>query len=124
MATGGSIVGFTHNGNNYPIPNDVFPTLKHAGSMNESIDHGDGTAHPKKTATSWKATGLVVNVDAVGWRQLQDDANLAEYLPTVITLASGEVYQGNGMIVGDLNYETEHSNSPFDIAGSGDLTPQ
>ena len=74
MATGGSIVGFTHNGNNYSIPNDVFPTLKHAGSMNESIDHGDGTAHPKKTATSWKATGLVVNVDAAGWRQLQDDA--------------------------------------------------
>ena len=124
MATGGSIVGFSYNGNNYPIPNDVFPTLKHAGWMNESNDHGDGGAHNKRTRTSWSASGLAVNVDAAGWQQLQADANEGEYLPTVVSLASGEVWQGNSLIVGDLNYETEHSNSTFDLGGNGDLTPQ
>lgn len=123
---GGSIESISLSGRNYSVAADAEGQRKLGGFTNEIQPNGDGTARIVKTREPWSLDGLTVAVDDNRADQefLQNLADQNDYFPVAVILASGEVYQGSGQIIGDLQYSTQNAMATISLMGQEKLTKQ
>ena len=125
-ATGGSVESVTIAGREFPCTADADVTRKLGGFENELSPNGNGTSRVLQTRVSPMFSGVVVECDDARDDQefLQNVADSAELVPVFVTYLSGQVYQGEGTIVGELGFSNQSSTASFDIGGTGKFTKQ
>lgn len=125
-ATGGSVESVTIDGREFPVTADADVSRKLGGFENELSPNGNGTSRVLQTRVSPAFTGLVVECDDVRDDQefLQAVADSATLVPVFVTYLSGQVYQGEGTIVGEITFSNQSATASFDIGGSGKFTKQ
>lgn len=123
---GGSIQDVTLDGRTFSVASDAESQRKLGGFENEVQPNGDGTARLIKTRVSWKLDGLSFGVDddKGDHEFLQELSARNDFFPVAITYASGEVYQGSGMVVGELQYSSQSAMASVELEGAGALTKQ
>ncbi len=125
-ATGGSLESITIRGREFPCTADADVGRKLGGFENELSPNGNGTSRVIQTRVPPMFNGVVVECDDTREDQefLQDVADSAELVPVFATYLSGQVYQGQGTIVGELVFNNQSSTASFDIGGTGKFTKQ
>jgi len=125
-AIGGSIESVTLSGREFAVAADAEAQRKLGGWENEVQANGDGTARIIKTRVPFGLDGLTVAVDdSRGDHEfLQELANETDYWPMAITYASGETYQGSGIIVGEMQVSSQNATAALSLMGPGELTKQ
>lgn len=125
-AVGGSIQAISLEGRNFAVAADAEGQRKLGGFENEVLPNGDGTARMGKTRVPWMLDGITVEVDdSRGDHEfLQELSDGNAFFPVVITLASGEDYQGTGQITGEMQTSTQNATAAFTLSGPGKLTKQ
>tara|TARA_R100000541_G_scaffold18689_2_gene28556 strand:+ start:7864 stop:8244 length:381 start_codon:yes stop_codon:yes gene_type:complete len=126
MATGGSIESVGLDGRTFAVAADADSQRRLGGYTNEHQDNGDGTGRIIKTRQGWMIDGLQLAVDDLrdDHEFLQDLADAKDYFTVDITYASGAVYQGPGMITGDLQTSSQSTTASVTLTGQGRLTKQ
>ncbi len=126
MATGGSIESVSIAGRTFSVAADADSNRKLGGFMNEVQQNGDGTARMVKTRESWMIDGLQLSIDDSRGDQefLQGVADGDAFEPCLITYVSGESYQGEGTITGDLQTGSQNTTASVVLMGTGTLTRQ
>lgn len=125
-AVGGSVESVTINGREFPMAADADITRKIGGYMNEVQPNGDGSSRIIKTRESPALSGCVVECDDVRGDHefLQEIADANEFFPIAITYANGDVYQGSGIVSGELTQSSQAATAGFDLIGTGSFTRQ
>lgn len=125
-AIGGSIEAITLAGRIFPVPADAEVQRKLGGFENEVLANGDGSARIGKTRVPWSLDGLAVEVDDDRGDQefLQELADAKDFFVIAITLASGAVYSGTAMIVGEMPSSTQSATAAVPLMGPGKLEKQ
>jgi hypothetical protein len=125
-AVGGSIESISINGRIFPVASDAEANRKLGGFENEVQANGDGTARIVKTRVPWSLDGVTVEIDDVRGDQefLQEVANGNVYVPIAITFASGLVYQGDGILTGEIQASSQSATAPISLMGPGEMTKQ
>lgn len=125
-AVGGSIESVTLDGRTYSVAGDADVGRKLGGSENEVQANGDGTARLIKTRVTWALSDATVSVDDGNGDAefLQELANRNGFFPVTITLSSGEIYQGDGQLTGEMPTQTQATTASLAIMGTGVLTKQ
>jgi len=126
MGVGGSIESITLDGRTFAVAADAESQRKLGGFENEVQANGDGTARIIKTRVPLSLDGLVLDVDdAQGDHEfLQELANRTAFFPIAITYASGETYQGEAGIVGEMQVSSQNATAAVSLMGPGKLTKQ
>lgn len=125
-AIGGSVQSVTIDGREFPATADADIGRKLGGYENESQANGNQTSRLIKTAMTPGLSGVVVECDddRGDHEFLQAVANKNSFSAIGITYASGETYQGEATIVGELQYSSQNATCSFDIMGQGIFTKQ
>jgi len=125
-ATGGSLESVSLDGREFPVAADAEVQRKLGGFENEVQANGDGSARMVKTRVPWSLDGLVVEVDdSRGDHEfLQALSDNNDYYPIALTYASGEVYQGQGQIVGEMQMSSQSATATVSLMGPQELTKQ
>jgi hypothetical protein len=125
-AIGGSLESVSLDGREFPVTNDAEVQRKIGGFENEIQSNGDGSARMVKTRVPWSLDGLVVEVDdSRGDHEfLQQLSDSNDYYPIALTYASGEVYQGQGQIVGEMQASSQAATATVSLMGPQTLTKQ
>lgn len=127
-AIGGSIESVSIDGRTFAVAADAEAQRSIGGFQNEVQMNGNGTARQSKTRTAWSVSGLTVEIDDSRGDQefLQEIADGSEFVPIAMSLASGEVYQGEGTIAGDemISMNTQNATAEITISGPGRMTRQ
>jgi hypothetical protein len=123
---GGSIESVTLGGRTFSVTADAESQRKLGGDENEVQPNGDGTARIVKTKVSWSIDGLSLGTDDANGDQefLQGLADANDFFPVVITYASGESYQGSGIVVGEMQTSSQNATTAVSLMGNGALTKQ
>ena len=125
-AVGGSIQSITINGREFPIAADAEIQRKLGGWENESQSNGDGSARIVKTRVPPSLSGIVTECDDdrgdQEFLQAISDGNV--FVPTALTYASGNVYQGSAIITSELQESSQNATCAFDMMGEGVFTKQ
>lgn len=126
MATGGSIESVGIGGRTFSVAADADSNRKLGGFTNEVQSNGDLTARIIKTAEPWMIDGLQLTVDdlAGDLEYLQDIADGNAFVPIDITYASGAVYEGQGIITGDLQVSSQSTTGAVVLNGPQKLNKQ
>ena len=126
MPVGGSIQSITIAGREFPVAADAEVQRKLGGFENEVQANGDGSARIIKTRMPLKLEGVTVSVDDVRGDQefLQEVANNTEFSVILITYPSGEAYQGQAILTGDIQASSQNATMPITLEGPGELTLQ
>lgn len=125
-AVGGSIESVSLDGREFPVAADAEVQRKLGGFENEIQSNGDGSARMIKTRVPWSLDGLTVEVDdSRGDHEfLQALSDNDDYFPIAVTYASGEVYQGQGTIVGEMQTSSQNATAAVSLMGPQALTIQ
>lgn len=125
-AVGGSIETLTMSGRDFSPAADADVTRKLGGFENEVQANGDGTARLIKTRTTWSLDGFTIQIDAdAGDHEfLQSLADGNDYFPVAVTYPGGEVYQGTGIVTGELAMSNQSATATVSLMGPGTLTKQ
>lgn len=125
-ATGGSIESVTIDGREFPAAADADVGRKLGGFEGSLEPNGNGTSRKILTRTVPGFSGVVVECDDAreDHEFAQAIADSSELVPVFVTYISGEIYQGDGTIIGELVYNNQSSTLSFDIGGSGKFTKQ
>jgi len=125
-AVGGSIEGITLNGRNFPVAADAESQRKLGGFENEVQSNGDGTARLIKTRVPLSIDGLTLEIDDDRADQefLQDVSDRKDFVPLVISYASGADYQGTVQLVGETQVSSQNATAAVSFMGPGILTKQ
>ena len=125
-AVGGSIESITLEGRTYSVAADADVGRKLGGSENEVQANGDGTARLIKTRVPWSVSDATVSIDDSNKDAefLQELADRNSFFPVTITLSSGEIYQGDGQLTGEMPTQTTATTASITIMGTGVLTKQ
>ena len=126
MATGGSIESVGLAGRTFSVAADADSNRKLGGFTTEVQSNGDGSARIIKTREPWLVDGLQLTLDDLADDQgfLQDLADQTDYFAVDITYASGAVYNGRGMITGDLQGSSQSTTGTVVLNGPQKLTRQ
>jgi hypothetical protein len=126
MATGGSIESVGLSGRTFSVAADADSNRKLGGFTNEVQSNGNGTARIIKTREPWMLDGLQLALDDLAGDQeyLQDLADQNDFFPIDITYASGVVYEGSGMISGDLQGSSQSTTGSVTLNGPQKLNKQ
>ena len=126
MGVGGSIESVTLDGRTFAVAADAESQRKIGGFENEALPNGDGTVRIVKTRVAWSLDGLTVDIDdARGDHEfLQELSDRNTNFPVAITYASGEVYQGTGQLVGEMQASSQSATGAVALMGPGILTKQ
>lgn len=126
MATGGSIESVGLAGRTFSVAADANGDRKLGGFTNEVQSNGDGSARIIKTREPWMLDGLQLALDDFADDQefLQDLADGKDFFVVDITYASGAVYNGRGMITGDLQGSSQNTTGTVVLNGPQKLTRQ
>lgn len=125
-STGGSIRNVMIGNRIFTVTADASSKRKLGGSKNEILPNGDGSSRVKQMVESWELNELVLSCDdAQGTQEfLQNIANRGVFVPIAISYASGERYQGSGIPVDEIMYDSENSTVSLSLRGTGTLTRQ
>lgn len=125
-AVGGSIESVSLDGREFPVAADSEVQRKLGGFENEIQSNGDGSGRMIKTRVPWSLDGLTVEVDdGRGDHEfLQGLSDNDDYFPIAVTYASGEVYQGQGQIVGEMQASSQNATAAVSLMGPQALTIQ
>ena len=126
MGLGGSILSVTLNGRTFAVAADAESNRKLGGFENEVLANGDGSGRIVKTRVPLSLDGLAVDIDDDNGdlEFLQDLADAKDFFVIGITYASGEVYQGQAMIVGEMPASSQNATAVVNLMGPGKLTRQ
>ena len=126
MGVGGSIESITLDGRTFAVAADAESQRKIGGFENEAQPNGDGSVRIIKTRVVWSLDGLTVDVDDARGDQefLQELTDGNTNFPVAITYASGEVYQGTGQLVGEMQASSQNATAAVALMGPGILTKQ
>lgn len=126
MATGGSIESVSLSGRVFGVASDADSNRKLGGYMNEVQANGNQTTRQVKKFEPWMVDGLQLSIDDTRGDQefLQDLANRTSEYTCLVTYASGESYQGEGQITGDLQVSSMNTTGTVVLMGSGTLNKQ
>jgi hypothetical protein len=125
-AVGGSIESVSLRGRLFPVAADADASRSLGGFTNEVAPNGNGTARIIKKRVPWKISGLDLEVNETRGDQefLQDIADGKDFVAISITLVSGAVWQGRGIITDDLEFSTEKSTAGVTLMGPKKLEQQ
>jgi len=125
-AVGGSLESVSLDGRTFAVPADSDVNRKLGGTENEVMANGDGTARLIKTRVNWSLDGLTVSIDDILEDQefLQGLADRNDFFPVVLVYASGEAYQGNGQLTGEMQASSQSTTASISLMGTGALTKQ
>jgi hypothetical protein len=125
-AVGGSIESINLAGRNFAVAADAEAQRKLGGFENEVQSNGDGTARLIKTRVPLSIDGLTLEIDDDRADQefLQDVSNRNDFVPLVISYASGADYQGTVQIVGETQVSSQNATAAVSFMGPGVLTKQ
>ncbi|MCK5641685.1 MAG: hypothetical protein KAJ19_12865 [Gammaproteobacteria bacterium] len=123
---GGSIRDISIKGRLFPVAADADINRKLGGFEVELAANGDGSARKLMTRVPWQFDGLVAEIDDDRGDQefLQDRADEAGYVACTITFISGHTYQGDGSVVGELQYSSAAGTATLSLGGPGRATKQ
>lgn len=124
-AVGGSIESITLNGRNFSVAADSDVSRKLGGWENEVEANGDGTIRIVKTRVASNLGGITLSIDdtRADDEYLHKLKALKDAFPVAITLASGVVYQGDMVIIGEVSTSTQNSTAEIELSGT-ELTRQ
>ena len=125
-AIGGSIESVNIDGREFAVTADADVSRKLGGKENELMPNGNGTARVIQTTNVWSLSGVVVQVDdTLGDHEfLQAIADAGTLVAVGITYASGENYQGRGIVAGELTASNQSASAALDLQGEGKLRRQ
>lgn len=125
-SVGGSIESVTLAGRLFPVAADAESQRKIGGFENEVQSNGDGSARIIKTRVPLSLDGLTVDTDdSRGDSEfLQGLSDRTDFFPIAITYASGEVYQGSAILVGETQTSSQNATTEVSLMGPGILTKQ
>lgn len=125
-AIGGSIESISIDGREFAVAADADASLKTGGSENEIAPNGNGTVRVLATRAAWSLSGLTVVVDGArdDLQFLQDTADRKRLVACAVTLASGAVYSGRGIVTGELAASSASSTVEVTLGGEGRLERQ
>lgn len=125
-AVGGSIESISIRGRLFPVAADSEVNRKLGGFENEVQANGNGTARTVKTRVPWGLDGIQVAIDdaRADAEFLQEIADGLVMVPCTITFASGVVYQGKGIVTGEVATSSQNATATIGIQGEGTLTQQ
>jgi hypothetical protein len=123
---GGSVISVSIGGRQFAVPADAAITIKVGGNENELPSNGDGTSRLIKTRVPGMLTGIVLSIDdsQQDFEYLQSVADSNVLTTIVAELASGAIWTGNGIIVGELPTDTQATTATFDFHCEGALVQQ
>lgn len=123
---GGSVLKMDIGGRNFSVAADGDVGVKLGGFENEVQSNGDGSVRVVKTRVPWSLDGvpLSINHDVNDLQYLQDIADGKKMVPISITMASGDVYNKEGTITGEVKMQTQNATAPLSFAGPGRLGKQ
>ena len=126
MGTGGSIESMTLDGRTFSVAGDADVARKLGGSENEVQANGDGTARLLKTRVPWSLADITVSIDDEDGDHefLQNLADGNAFFAVTLAYASGEVWQGDGQITGEVVANSAATTAAINLMGSGELTRQ
>lgn len=126
MSTGGSIESVGLAGRTFSVAADADSQRKLGGFTNEFQSNGDGTGRNIKTREGWMIDGLALSIDDLREDQefLQDLADQNDFFAIDITYVSGAIYNGQGMITGDMQTASTASTASVTLNGPGRLNRQ
>lgn len=126
MPVGGSIESVNLDGRTFSVAADADVNRKLGGFENEVLANGDGSGRLIKTRVPFSLEGLSLSVDDDRDDQeyLQGLADSKGFFPINMTLASGNVFQGEGQITGDFAYSSQSATAAVNLMGTGKLTKQ
>ena len=127
-AVGGSIESISIDGRTFSVAADAETQRALGGFQNEVLANGDGSARIQKTRTPWSWEGLTLTIDddRGDHEFLQSVADGNAFVPIACSLASGEVYQGEGIIAGGeaIQMNTQNATAEVSLSGPRKLTKQ
>lgn len=125
-AIGGSVESINVAGREFAVTADADTNRKLGGTENEIQMNGNGTGRIIKTPVASGLTGMVVQCDDTRGDHefLEEVKNGNDFVPTAVTYASGETYQGTAIITGELQFSSQSSTCAFDMQGAGTFTKQ
>ena len=125
-AVGGSIETISIKNRPFAVTADAEAQRKLGGFENEVQPNGNGTTRIVKTRVPWSLDGVVVQIDDVRGDQefLQAIADGKVNVPINITFASGVVYQGTGILTGEIQASSQNASASISMMGPGELTKQ
>jgi hypothetical protein len=125
-AIGGPIESISLDGRNFAVAADADVNRKLGGFENEVQGNGDGSARVIMARVPWAFDGLTLSVDddRGDHEYLQALADGGDFFPVAITFASGNVYQGIGILTGELQYSSQNSTAAVSLSGPGKLAKQ
>lgn len=125
-AVGGPIVDLNLSGRSFSVAEDAESNRKIGGDENTVAMNGDKTARLIKSLVPWGADGLTVSVDdEKGDHEfLQNLANRNSFFAITVTYANGEIWQGDGQIVGEVAYSSKNTVATVALQGTGEFTKQ
>ena len=125
-AVGGSIESVTIDGQLFAVASDADAQISLGGFTNEVKANGNGGARIVKTRVPFVVDGLTVEIDDSrnDHEFLQNRSDSKQFYPITVVLASGFVWQGNGILTGDMQRGTQETTMSINIQGAGKLTKQ
>ncbi|MCP4566693.1 MAG: hypothetical protein GY841_03825 [FCB group bacterium] len=126
-AIGGPLRNISVAGREFRAAGDATIAMKLGGDENEVSPNGDkSTARIVKTTAAWTATGGALEFDSnLGDQEfLQEIADGNDFVVIAITLQSGVVYQGTGIVTGELALDSAATTGVTNFGGPGKLTKQ
>ncbi len=126
MGIGGSIQAISIKGRTYAVAADADATLALGGFTNEVQSNGDGSARILKTRVPWSITGLQVDNDhdRADHEALQGIANAKEFVAIAIEMASGVVYQAEGIVNDTIEGSSASATIGISVSGPGSAAQQ
>lgn len=124
--TGGSIESVTLDGRTFSPTSDADTNRKLGGYENDVQANGDGTARMIKTRIPWGVDGLSVAIDDQNGDHefLQALADGKAFFPLTVSYVSGAIWQGDGQIVGELQFSNQNAVATMGLMGTGKFTKQ
>lgn len=126
-AVGGDLEAISINDVIYPVASEVDVGRMLGGDKNTVESNGDESARLIKTKYPWSITGLLLAVDdknANDQQNLQDVADLDDFVDVVLFTKSGAKWNGQGQIVGDISWANQKTVASVDLNGQGRLVRQ
>lgn len=126
VAIGGSIESVTLDGRTFSVASDADTNRKIGGFENDVPANGDGTARLIKTRVPWGVDGLTVAIDDQNGDHefLQDLADGNAFFALTVSYVSGAIWQGDGQIVGEMQFSNQNAVATMGLMGTGKFTKQ
>jgi len=125
-AVGGSIESITVKGRNFAVAADADANRSLGGFTNDEQSNGDGNTRIIKTRVPWSFDGLSLEIDDARGDQeyLQAIADGLVNVPITFHLASGKIYQGEGIPCDEIKMSTQNVTCPITFKGPQKLEVQ